>query len=150
LPAAIRTVGEWRRRFVEPPLGRSHHETHRIRDRDGLSHRRGGGLRRGAGEDHDHSAGKVYTDDKGMTLYVFDKDEAGKSNCYDKCAANWPPFKAAAGAMAEDEWTIVKRTDGTAMWAYDGKPVYTYGKDKKAGDVAGDGVGGVWHAAKPD
>lgn len=96
------------------------------------------------------SAGKVYTDDKGMTLYVFDKDEAGKSNCYDKCAANWPPFKAAAGAMAEDEWTIVKRTDGTAMWAYDGKPVYTYGKDQKAGDVAGDGVGGVWHAAKPD
>jgi predicted lipoprotein with Yx(FWY)xxD motif len=31
----------------------------------------------------DTSAGKVYTDEKGMTLYVFDKDEANKSNCYD-------------------------------------------------------------------
>ena len=98
----------------------------------------------------DSGMGKIYTDSKGMTLYTFDKDEAGKSNCNDKCAATWPPFKAAAGAMAEDEWTIVKRTDGTAMWAYDGKPVYTYGKDQKAGDATGDGFGGLWHAAKPD
>ena len=96
------------------------------------------------------SAGEVYTDAKGMTLYVYDKDEAGKSNCYDKCAANWPPFKAAAGAKAEDEWTIVQRTDGTAMWAYDGKPVYTYVKDQKTGDATGEGAGGVWHVAKPD
>ena len=96
------------------------------------------------------SAGKAYTDDKGMTLYVYDKDEAGKSNCYDKCAGNWPPFKAAADAKAEDEWTIVKRTDGTAMWAYDGKPVYTYIKDQKTGDATGEGAGGVWHVAKPD
>ncbi len=34
------------------------------------------------------------------------------------------------------------------MWAYDGKPLYTYAKDKKAGDMKGDGVGSVWHAAK--
>ena len=34
----------------------------------------------------DSSAGKIWTDQKGMTLYTFDKDEAGKSNCYDKCA----------------------------------------------------------------
>ena len=96
------------------------------------------------------SAGEVYTDEKGMTLYVYDKDEAGKSNCYDKCATNWPPFKAAAGAMAMGEWTVVTRTDGTMMWAYDGKPLYTYVKDQKAGDVTGDGAGGVWHIAKPD
>ena len=96
------------------------------------------------------SAGEVYTDAKGMTLYVYDKDEAGKSNCYDKCATNWPPFKAEAGAMAMGEWTVVTRTDGTAMWAYDGKPVYTFVKDKKAGDMAGEGAGGVWHVVKAD
>ncbi|TGT48046.1 hypothetical protein EN813_051345, partial [Mesorhizobium sp. M00.F.Ca.ET.170.01.1.1] len=44
---------------------------------------------------------KIYTDAKGMTLYTFDKDEKGKSNCYDKCAANWPPLKAKASAKAE-------------------------------------------------
>ena len=26
-----------------------------------------------------------------MTLYTFDKDETGKSNCYDQYAVNWPP-----------------------------------------------------------
>ncbi|MER8702920.1 MULTISPECIES: hypothetical protein [unclassified Mesorhizobium] len=93
---------------------------------------------------------KIYTDASGMTLYTYDKDEAGKSNCYDKCAANWPPLKADANAKAESEWTIVDRTDGTRMWAYEGKPLYTFIKDKKAGDVTGEGVGGVWHIAKAD
>jgi predicted lipoprotein with Yx(FWY)xxD motif len=93
---------------------------------------------------------KIYTDAKGMTLYTFDKDEAGKTNCYDKCAVAWPPFMAAADAKPEGEWTIVDRTDGTKMWAYDGKPLYTYVDDKKAGDMTGEGKGGVWHVAKPD
>ncbi|CAN5497951.1 hypothetical protein BH10PSE7_BH10PSE7_44520 [soil metagenome] len=98
----------------------------------------------------DTSAGKVYTDDMGMSLYTFDKDEANKSNCYDKCATNWPPFKAAADAKAEGDWTIVERTGGDKMWAYDGKPLYTFIKDKAPGDVTGEGVGGVWHLSKPD
>jgi predicted lipoprotein with Yx(FWY)xxD motif len=93
---------------------------------------------------------KIYTDANGMTLYTYDKDEAGKSNCYDKCATNWPPLKAEADAKDEGEWTVVKRTDGTAMWAYEGHPLYTFIKDKKAGDTTGDGVGDVWHIAKAD
>lgn len=44
---------------------------------------------------------KIYTDANGMTLYTYDKDETGKSNCYDKCATNWPPLKT----EAEGEWT---------------------------------------------
>ena len=93
---------------------------------------------------------KIYTDTKGMTLYTFDKDEKGKSNCYDKCAATWPPLKAKAGAKADDEWTIVDRTDGSKMWAYDGKPLYLWIKDTKPGDVTGDNVGDVWHVVKAD
>ena len=81
----------------------------------------------------DSSMGKIYTDTKGMTLYTFDKDEAGKSNCYDQCAVNWPPFLAAADAMAEGEWTIIERTDGTKQWAYEGKPLYLWIQDKSAG-----------------
>lgn len=98
----------------------------------------------------DSKAGKIWTDDKGMTLYTFDKDEAGKSNCYDKCATNWPPLAAAADAAAMGEWTVVERTDGTRMWAYDGHPLYTFVEDKAAGDVNGDGKGGVWHVAKAE
>ena len=34
------------------------------------------------------------------------------------------------------------------MWAYDGMPLYYWVKDKKPGDVTGDGVGSVWHVVK--
>ncbi|MGQ2902146.1 MAG: COG4315 family predicted lipoprotein [Neoaquamicrobium sediminum] len=91
---------------------------------------------------------QVYTDSHGMTLYTFDKDAAGKSNCDGDCAAKWPPFQANASAKAEGDWTLVKRSDGAMMWAFKGKPLYTYAGDKKAGEMSGDGVGGNWHAAK--
>ena len=98
----------------------------------------------------DTSAGKVLADTKGMTLYSFDKDEAGKSNCYDQCAVNWPPLMAEGGAMADGDWTIVERTDGSKMWAYKNMPLYTFIADKAAGDVAGDGKNGVWHVVKAE
>jgi predicted lipoprotein with Yx(FWY)xxD motif len=97
----------------------------------------------------DSAKGKILVDEKGMTLYIFDKDEPNKTNCYDQCAVNWPPLMAGEGAMAEGDWTIVERTDGTKMWAYKGKPVYLWIKDTKPGDITGDGVGGVWHLATP-
>jgi len=90
---------------------------------------------------------KVYTDTRGMTLYTFDRDSAGQSNCDGECATRWPPFAAEAGASAEGDWTVITRSDGTTMWAYKGKPLYTYAGDTKAGDATGDGVGGVWHLA---
>ena len=37
---------------------------------------------------------KVQVNDKGMPLYICDRD-AGKSNCNGQCAANWTPPKAA-------------------------------------------------------
>ena len=89
----------------------------------------------------------VLTDANGMTLYTFDKDTAGVSNCYDDCAVKWPPAMADAAAAADGDFTIVDRTDGTKMWAHEGKPLYLWVKDTKAGDVTGDGVGGVWHTA---
>ncbi|CAM3535375.1 Lipoprotein [Bordetella sputigena] len=93
----------------------------------------------------------VLVGEKGMTLYTFDKDTAnsGKSVCNDKCATNWPPLAAPAGAKAEGQWTVITRDDGSKQWAYKGQPVYYWTKDKAAGDKTGDGVGGVWHAAKP-
>jgi len=36
----------------------------------------------------DSSKGKVLTDEKGMTLYVFGKDSDGKSACNGPCAGN--------------------------------------------------------------
>ncbi len=84
---------------------------------------------------------------KGMTLYTFDKDAAGKSNCNGDCAAAWPPLAVAADSKATGDWTIVKRDDGSMQWAYEGKPLYLWMKDKKPGDATGDGVDG-FHIAK--
>lgn len=95
------------------------------------------------------SKGKAFVDSKGMTLYVFDKDAAGKSNCSGQCIQNWPAFTATADAKASGEWTVVTRDDGSRQWAYKGKPLYTWVKDTKPGDVTGDGANNVWHIAKP-
>jgi predicted lipoprotein with Yx(FWY)xxD motif len=90
---------------------------------------------------------EVLTNDKGMTLYTWDNDKVGVSNCYDKCAVNWPPALAAAGATADGDFTLVDRTDGTKIWAYKGWPLYLWIKDTKPGDTTGDGVGNTWHTA---
>jgi predicted lipoprotein with Yx(FWY)xxD motif len=93
----------------------------------------------------------VLVGDKGMTLYIFDKDTAdsGKSVCNGQCATNWPPLMATDADKADGAWTIVTRDDGKKQFAYKGKPVYYWIKDTKAGDKTGDGVGGSWHVAKP-
>lgn len=97
----------------------------------------------------DTSKGKVLVDSKGMTLYTFDRDAVGKSNCSGQCAQNWPPFMAASGATPSGDWTVVTREDGARQWAYKGMPLYTWAKDAKPGDVTGDGVNNVWHLAQP-
>ena len=98
----------------------------------------------------DTSKGKAYVDAKGMSLYTFAKDSTGKSACNGPCAENWPPLMASADAKASGDWSVVTRDDGKKMWAYKGKPLYTFKKDTKAGDVNGDGfLNGAWHLAKP-
>lgn len=92
------------------------------------------------------AANGVLVDARGMTVYTYDKDESGsgKSACVETCARNWPPVPAGSAALAEP-WTVVTRDDGGKQLAHRGKPLYTFIKDKKAGDKTGDGVGGAWH-----
>ena len=92
---------------------------------------------------------KILTDEKGMTLYTFDKDSKGTSACNGGCAANWPPLMADSGAMAKGDYSVVTRQDGSKQWAYKGMPLYLWKGDSKKGDMTGDGFNGVWHVAKP-
>jgi predicted lipoprotein with Yx(FWY)xxD motif len=89
--------------------------------------------------------------DTQMTLYTFDRDgvNSGKSVCNGPCATNWPPLMAKPTDTAMGDWTVVMRDDGTKQWAYKGQPLYFWAKDMKPGEMTGNGVGGVWHAAKP-
>jgi len=99
----------------------------------------------------DTKKGAYLTDFAGMTLYTFDKDTAGVSTCYSACAATWPPYTS--GATGEKTLpaniTVVARTDGSKQFAWKGMPLYYYMSDTKPGDIAGDGIGGVWHIIKP-
>jgi predicted lipoprotein with Yx(FWY)xxD motif len=97
----------------------------------------------------DTEKGKALTDGAGMTLYTFDRDTTGTSNCNGVCANNWPPFKSAADAKPSGDWTIVTRGDGGKQWAYKGKPLYSFYHDGNPGDAKGDGVNSVWHIAAP-
>jgi predicted lipoprotein with Yx(FWY)xxD motif len=98
--------------------------------------------------------GSFLVDDKGMALYLFTKDTPNTSNCYDKCATAWPPLLttgtsgAGAGVDASKLGTT-QRTDGTTQVTYNGWPLYYYVKDKAAGDVTGQNVGGVWYVISP-
>jgi len=94
--------------------------------------------------------GVVMTDSKGMTLYVFANDTTGVSNCAaGKCLTNWPPYTAQSqtGTFPANI-TVIKRSDGTLQYAWQGKPLYYFIKDKDAGDAYGDGVGGGWLVVK--
>lgn len=85
-------------------------------------------------------------DHDGRTLYSFDNDTTGVSNCNDACADMWPPLYADKGAADYDTLSIVTRADGTTQWAYDSRPLYLYSGDSVVGDVTGDGVNDLWHA----
>ncbi|HVY15216.1 MAG TPA: hypothetical protein VHB27_08315 [Rhodopila sp.] len=94
--------------------------------------------------------GRTLVDAKGMTLYTFAKDSDGKSACNGACATNWPPLKAEPGASSGAGYSVIMRDDGSRQWAYRGRPLYTWSKDSKPGDVTGDGfLNGAWHVARP-
>ncbi len=95
------------------------------------------------------SSGAMLTDLEGRTLYTFSNDAPGVSNCVDACVANWPILAATEGEVAEGDYAIIDRADGTRQWTYKGQPLYTFIKDTAPGDVTGDGVNDVWHLARP-
>jgi predicted lipoprotein with Yx(FWY)xxD motif len=96
--------------------------------------------------------GPVLTDLKGMTLYYFDKDDSGnKSTCNGKCTERWIPLTAPADAEAFGDFTVIIRNDGSRMWAYRYRPLYTSPRDKAPGEANGYDASSpnYWHIARP-
>ena len=83
--------------------------------------------------------GPKLVDLNGMTLYYYEHDTTGKiSNCNGKCTDSWVPLAATADA------------DGSKMWAYRYRPLYTSPADKAPGDANGDATTLQWRVARPD
>lgn len=95
------------------------------------------------------SAGKVLANAAGLSLYTFDRDVTSESTCYNGCAVTWPPVLVPEGAKVAAPFGTTTRTDGATQLTVDGHPLYTYAGDAAQGDVNGDGLGGVWHLARP-
>ena len=84
-----------------------------------------------------------------MALYTYDGDALGVSNCYGGCAASWPPAILDADTDMPESYSLIQRKDGTWQVAYKDQPLYLWVGDRKIGDYGGDGIGGVWHLARP-
>ena len=98
----------------------------------------------------DTGLGKVLTDGKGMTLYVFTPDKAGDSTCYDKCATAWPPVLSEGAptvgdGLAAGDFGTTTRTDGGTQVTFKGWPLYLFAGDAAAGETKGQGLNDKWY-----
>ena len=95
--------------------------------------------------------GPTLVDLNGMTLYYYERDTTGKtSNCNGKCAESWVPLAATADARAVGDFTVISRNDGSKMWAYRYRPLYTSPADKAPGEANGNATTLQWRVARPE
>jgi predicted lipoprotein with Yx(FWY)xxD motif len=99
------------------------------------------------------SLGKILVDEKGRTLYLFQKDTGTTSECTGGCAAAWPPLRAsdpvAGTSLTASKLATTSRSDGQPQVTYNGHPLYLYSADQKPGDANGQGLnafGALWYA----
>lgn len=92
----------------------------------------------------DPSKGKYLTDFQGQTLYTFDKDTNGVSNCSGQCLIDWPAYTSGAVAQSTfpENISVITRSDGSKQFAWKGMPLYYFKSDKNPGEISGDNVGG--------
>lgn len=84
-----------------------------------------------------------------MSLYTYDRDQPGISNCTGDCTSVWTPALLAAGTELGENYSLIERGDGSFQAAFRARPLYLYTGDRKPGDINGDGIDGVWRLARP-
>jgi predicted lipoprotein with Yx(FWY)xxD motif len=105
----------------------------------------------------DSQFGRMLFDSKKQAIYIFERDDENKSNCYGECAEAWPPVfaegKPRAGKGVEESLLgTVRRRDGKRQVTYAGKPLYYYAHEGR-GEVKCHNVnlnGGFWWAVGAD
>lgn len=104
-------------------------------------------------------AATYLTDALGRALYVFSQDTVGTSTTApisacttSECIASWPVFSTdtvtVPSALAEANFTLFTRTDGTRQLAYKGHPLYYYAGDSAPGDTNGRAIPD-WQTVNP-
>jgi len=97
--------------------------------------------------------GNYLADSKGMTLYIFTKDQSNKNSCTGDCLKNWPIFHAekitSPAGSDQKEFGEFTRADGAKQSTFKGWPLYHFSGDKAQGDTKGQGVKQVWYVINP-
>jgi predicted lipoprotein with Yx(FWY)xxD motif len=101
--------------------------------------------------------GTMLFDIPGQAIYLFDKETAGRPDCYGECAVAWPPVLTtgspqAAGEVRADLLGTVARDDGSTQVTYAGHPLYYYAHEGPGEVTCHDVVefGGRWLVVTPD
>ncbi|WP_313814142.1 hypothetical protein [Glutamicibacter sp.] len=99
----------------------------------------------------DSDLGKIVVDQRGMTVYQFDKDtqNSGKSSCTGSCLDAWPPVPATEDSLKNaqgitGELGTITGTNGKEQLTLNGWPLYYYAPDTAAGDTKGQAAQDVW------
>jgi predicted lipoprotein with Yx(FWY)xxD motif len=110
--------------------------------------------KRVAAEAENATLGKtVLTTTKGRTLYSLSVERHGKFICTASCLSVWHPLMVPTGVRPTGpvKFGTVKRPEGGTQVTYNGRPLYRFGGDTRAGQANGEGIKdvGTWHAASP-
>jgi predicted lipoprotein with Yx(FWY)xxD motif len=98
--------------------------------------------------------GSVVTDDKGMTLYRYDKDQANPSKwtCAGECTKTWMPVIVQASVQTtgvEKSLLGTVHRDGKTQLTLGGWPLYRYMGDTQSGQTNGQAKDELWYAVTP-
>ena len=98
--------------------------------------------------------GSIIVDGDGYTIYMFKPDARNVSNCEGQCLNAWPPVMLGKGDSMANVATsaglrrsllgVAMREDGSRQVTYDGRPLYWWFQDTKAGDLKGQWVNNAW------
>ena len=95
-------------------------------------------------------------DGTGQAIYLFDKEQSTKPECYGACAEAWPPVLTRGTPSAQDGakqnlLDTIKRTGGKTQVTYGGHPLYYYAHEAK-NEVKCHNIrefGGLWLVVTP-
>lgn len=105
----------------------------------------------------DSEFGVMLFDGSRQALYLFDREQSGVPDCYDECAAAWPPVLTDGAPQAGGDADpgllgSTPRRDGTMQVTYAGHPLYAYANEGP-GEVLCHDVflnGGTWYVVTPE
>ena len=105
----------------------------------------------------DSEFGAMLFDDRGQAIYLFARETTSTPDCYEECAAAWPPVLTdgapqAGGAAEPALLGTTQRTDGSVQVTYAGHPLYFYANEGP-GEVLCHNVflnDGYWYVVTPE